>query len=263
VEIFRADICDATRMEELTNGVDAVIHAAGPPSVTASFAAPVEYARVHVQGTVVMLEACRKVHVRRFIYISSAEVYGRPQGNPVTEDHPPEPRSPYGAAKAAAEQFVRAFAAALGGSVVILRPFCVYGPHMSPHSVLASIVEQAISGDAILLQDLRPERDFCYSGDVARAASAACVAKLDGSVTVNVGSGINTSIREVAEMVLQAAGRRMPVLEKSADRRISGSEIFHLVADTERARELLGWTPKISLTDGLRRTLAWYRRTQA
>lgn len=263
VEILRADICDDAPIEELTEGADAVIHAAGPPSVTASFAAPVEYVRVHVQGTVVMLEACRKLHVRKFIYISSAEIYGRPQVNPVTEEHQLEPRSPYGAAKAAAEQFVRAYAATFGGNAVILRPFSVYGPHLSPKSVLASIIEQAISRDAIFVQDLRPRRDFCYSVDVARAASAACAANLDGSVTVNIGSGVSTSIGVLAEMVLEATGRRLPVLEKSADRRDSRSEIFNLVADTERARELLGWNPKVSLTDGLRRTLAWYRETQA
>jgi nucleoside-diphosphate-sugar epimerase len=259
VQTLRADICDNAPIEELTKGADAVIHAAGPPSVTDSFAAPVEYARVHVQGTVVMLEACRKVHVRKFIYISSAEIYGRPQVNPVTEEHPLEPRSPYGAAKAAAEQFVRAYAATFGGNMVILRPFSVYGPHLYHKSVLASIIEQAISGDAILVQDLRPRRDFCYSADVASAACAACAATLDGSVTVNIGSGIGTSIQELAEIVLQATGRRLPVLEKCADRRTSRSDIFHLVADTERAKKLLRWTPKVPLTDGLRRTLAWYR----
>src|SRR5438105_8618471 len=145
LENIFADIGDVHSLQDLARGADIVVHMAGPPSVAESFNDPGKYARTHTLGTTLILDACRKAGVHKFVYVSSAEVYGRPRTNFVSEDHPIEPRSPYGAAKAAAEQFVRAFALNFGISSIILRPFSVYGPNAPSRGVVATILQMAQS----------------------------------------------------------------------------------------------------------------------
>lgn len=260
VSARRGDVCDDALLRDLTDGVDAVVHLAGPPAVRPSFDAAAEYARVHVQGTAAVLQACRQNHVGRFVYVSSAEVYGRPRVDPVNEDHPLEARSPYGAAKLGAERFVEAFTHAFGIDAVVLRPFSIYGPGQSSQSLIGTILRQAATQEAVVLADLKPVRDYCFVQDVASAVIQACFAPLTGLHRVNVGTGVGTSVREVAELVLRIQDRPLPVRtaalagrECRDERRPGHSEIYRLVADCRRAEELLGWQPRISLEDGLRR----------
>jgi UDP-glucose 4-epimerase len=148
---------------------DAVIHLAGPPSVAASFDLPAEYARIHVGGTATVLDACRRLRIRRLVYLSSAEVYGQPQTNPVREDHPLEARSPYAAAKIGAEKFIESFAYSFALQSVILRPFSVYGAGLCSQSLIGAILHQARHGDSVRLATLAPIRDYCHVKDVATA----------------------------------------------------------------------------------------------
>lgn len=123
-----ADICDDSAILKFVTGADLVVHLAGPPSVAESLHHPSAFARAHVGGTTCVLEACRHAHITRLVYLSSAEVYGRPETTFVAEDHLLSARSPYGAAKIGAEAMIAAFAAAFGLNAIILRPFSVYGP---------------------------------------------------------------------------------------------------------------------------------------
>lgn len=120
---LRADILDEHALRELLEDTEAVIHLAGPPSVVASFEWPAEAVRIHAAGTAALLQACVHCHVRRVVYISSAEVYGSPEGDFVREDHPLRPRSPYAAAKIGAEKLVEAYGSSFDIETVILRPF--------------------------------------------------------------------------------------------------------------------------------------------
>jgi UDP-glucose 4-epimerase len=203
-------------------------------------------------GTTAVLEASRMHGVRKFIYISSAEVYGRPEAAVVAEEHPSDPVSPYGAAKASAELLIRAFAAQCDFSSVILRPFSVYGRGASPESVIGTIVRMIRSSQAIVLNDLEPVRDYCHVNDVVNAVLLACAAEIEGVVTLNIGSGKGTSVGELANLLAQLAGKSVPV-QKRADAPASRrSDIVRLVADRTRAREILGWEPTITLESGLR-----------
>jgi UDP-glucose 4-epimerase len=255
VTSLRADIADSAAVRPFVAGADVVVHLAGPAAVSASFEAAVEYARIHVEGTVVILDACRKAGVTRCIYVSSAEVYGRPQTNPVHEDHPLQARSPYAAAKIGAEQFVEAFALAFGLQAVILRPFSIYGPGLSPHSLIGTIVHQARRQEAVVLADLKPVRDYCYVDDLAEAVVRACMAQISDPCVVNIGTGTGTSVAELAGLILRLLQCRLPVREDVGKQRPGRSEIYALIADPQRAHDVLGWVPQFSLAAGLEQML--------
>jgi nucleoside-diphosphate-sugar epimerase len=194
--------------------------------------------------------------VKRFVFVSSAEVYGRPHTSPVTEEHPLEPRSPYGAAKAAAEFAARAYSASFGLACVVLRPFSIYGPGVAPASLVGTIVRQVRAGEPVVqLADLRPVRDYCFVGDLADAIARACTANVHGYAAINIGSGEGTSVAALAARAIRAAGSRAEVVENVDARRQESAEIFDLVADVGKARTILGWAVTTSLDDGLAATI--------
>jgi nucleoside-diphosphate-sugar epimerase len=251
-----ADVEDQCTLRRLAADRPVVIHLAGPPSVAASFQAPLEYARVHTGGTLAALEAGRAARVPRFVYVSSAEVYGRPSSNPVGEDHPLQPRSPYAASKAAAEQFVRAYGRAYGIQTVIVRPFSVYGPGLRPTSVIGTVLRQALCGDEIVVGNLKPVRDYCFVDDVAAGIVWAAALSCPTATTLNLGSGIGTSVADIAALALKLVGRRLPIREDATRSRPPEVDLDQLIADAQRAASL-GWTPSVSLQSGLERTLHW------
>lgn len=255
-EVVRADICDADALRTLVAGAEAVVHLAGPASVAGSFQDPALYLRVHGGGTAAVLEACRGAGVQKLVYVSSAEVYGRPLRSPVAEDHPLSARSPYGAAKIAAEKLIEAYAHAYALRAVILRPFSIYGPGASPQSLIPRIIDLARRGGPVTLRDLKPVRDYCFVTDVARAVAAACAFDEEGVSVFNLGTMQGTSVARVAGLILGVAGASCAIEESAGRDRPGASEIYQLVADNRRAVEVLGWRPRVSLEEGLRATFA-------
>jgi len=249
-EYLACDLTDTERLMSWVEGLEVVIHAAGPPSVRQSFEMPEEYVRVHVQGTTALLQACRVAQVKK---LSSAEVYGCPKKNPVPEANRLQPRSPYGAAKIAAEKMVEVYAESFGLNAIVLRPFSIYGPKPTSESLFGTILSMVKQG-CIRLYDLRPVRDYCYVDDVAVAVLRACSLANDGLKFFNIGTGKGTSVADFTQCVLHALGTDLPVIEERSRSRHQ-SEIFDLVADATAAQNILGWTPKINLCDGLRRAI--------
>jgi len=253
--VAQADIRETAAIRKLVAGADAVVHLAGPSSVAASFENPAHYVRVHTEGTAALLAACRAEGVRKLVYVSSAEVYGRPLHTPVDEDHPLSARSPYGAAKIGAEKLIEAFGHAFDLPAVILRPFSVYGPGASPQSLIPRIIDMARRGLPVVLRDLKPIRDYCFVGDLAEAIAAACCLERRKLDILNIGTMEGTNVDRVAHLIVDALGASCPVREDGARDRPGNSEIYELIADNRRAREVLGWRPAISLAEGLRRTI--------
>jgi nucleoside-diphosphate-sugar epimerase len=250
---MRATISDsAALLALLDRGADAVVHLAGPPSVRGSFDDPAGYASAHTGGTATLLDACRKAGITNIVYVSSAEVYGRPRTDPVAESHPLEARSPYAAAKIGAEQMVRAFDHAYGSASTIIRPFSVYGSRMGRHALLPAIIKQLASDGPVRLADLRPERDYCHVDDVARAIVTAAGIRRTGTIALNIGSGTGTSVRDLAQLALRLAGMEREIEDNPSARRPGNAEILRLVADRRLAAEILGWEPRISLESGIR-----------
>ncbi|REK09979.1 MAG: NAD-dependent epimerase/dehydratase family protein [Planctomycetota bacterium] len=256
------DILETTLLNRHVAGADAVIHLAGPPAVRESFTNPVDFSRVHVLGTVAVAEACRRHHVRRLVYVSSAEVYGSLGLEPVSEHTPLRPRSPYGAAKASAETFVQTMVASSDTTAAILRPFSVFGPGGAPGAVVPTILRQALAETRIELARLTPVRDYCYIGDIARAVVLAAECDIAATTIVNLGSGTGTSVRQLAEVALEVVGRRLPIVQSASGDRPQSADVDQLVADVAMAESVLGWRPQVTLYEGLAHTVEHLKGSQ-
>ncbi len=252
-EVAIADLrtCD---LRDLLEGVRVVFHEAGQPGVRGSWAGFDTYLEHNVLATHRLLEAIRVVGVPRFVYASSSSVYGDARGYPTTEDDPPSPVSPYGVTKLAAEHLCGVYAAR-GVHAIALRYFTVYGPRQRPDMAMHRLIEAAINGSVFPMHgDGEQVRDFTYVADVVDAnLLAATVAAPAGSV-VNVAGGSAVTLREVIRIVEEMVGRPVALDRGPAqpgDVRRTGGSI-------ERAAQVLGWRPRVSLRDGLSNQVTWH-----
>lgn len=228
--------------------VDWVIHLAGRTYVPASWSEPADFYRVNALGTVNVLEYCRRTQAK-LIHVSGY-CYGIPESLPISETAPLKPNNPYALSKCAAEEACRFFFECLQMPVMIVRPFNIYGSGQSASFLIPRIVEQAIDPDvaAIVVEDDTPRRDYVHLDDVIGAIeSLRRSPKLGG--TFNIGSGESYSVAEVAEMVRSAANVSKPFVSRG-NRRVN--DIPDVIADITAIRDAAGWSPSITLRDGLR-----------
>lgn len=256
VLFHRGDVANRPKLWTLLQGVECVYHLAARVLVAESLLYPHEYNEVNVGGTVALLEAMRDVGVPRLVLASSGAIYGEQSRQPVAETTPPNPRSPYAISKLAAEYYAHTVGALWGATTVALRIFNAYGPGqplLPSHSpVIPRFFEQALGGGSLVIFGAGAQtRDFVYVDDVVRALVAAATAEGISGRTINVGSGVETAISAVAQHVLDLTGSGSNILYSSAE----GGGVSRLRADVTLARQLLGYTPRISLAEGLRQTL--------
>lgn len=250
--VYRGEIRDVPLLMSVFEGAEGVIHLAGPASVASSFDHPQLTSDLHTGGTLAVLDACRRQGVERLVYVSSAEVYGRSPVQPVKETFLPAARSPYAAAKLAAEQHIHAWVHAYAKQAVVVRPFSVYGPGAAPTSLMARILSQVQHAGAVELLDLKPVRDYCFIADLVDALVRASLLPLPDWSVFNIGSGEGHSVEAVAHFACSVAGRKMPVRQVQGPTRPGESDIFSLVADISSAQEYLHWRPRTSLLEGMR-----------
>ncbi|NLE52244.1 MAG: NAD-dependent epimerase/dehydratase family protein [Chloroflexi bacterium] len=250
----RGDVNDVPRLWTLLQGVDCVYHLAARVSVSESIRYPREYNTVNVGGTVSVLEAMRDVGVKRLVFASSGAIYGDQGEQPLHEALPPDPRSPYAVSKLAAEHYIRTVGRLWQVETVSLRVFNAYGPlQQLPNAhppVIPQFIRQALGGGSLVLHNNGTQtRDFVYLDDVVDALVAAATAPDIDRKIINVGSGVETSIRALALAVGEVTGRDVHLLNVGAE---SGG-VSRMCADLTRARALLGYEPKVFLNEGLQR----------
>lgn len=249
----RGDVRDIPKLWSLLSEVDCVIHCAARVSVPESVLYPVEYNEVNVGGTVSLMAAVRDAGVKRVVLASSGAIYGEQPKQPVSEEMPVNPQTPYAVSKLASEQYVLAIGALWKIETVIVRIFNAYGPGQplppSHAPVIPRYLKQVISGGSLVVFGSgNQSRDFVYIDDVVRAMSAAATRPGLNRVMVNVGSGQETSINQLIEAIESVVGRDAHRINRANE---SGG-LSRLVADVRRAKELLGFTPQVELRDGLR-----------
>ncbi|WP_405777056.1 SDR family NAD(P)-dependent oxidoreductase [Streptomyces sp. NBC_00859] len=258
VEMVAGDVRDAGRVDDAVAGCDTVFHLAALIGIPYSYDAPGAYVATNVVGTENVAEACRRHSVRRLLHTSTSEVYGTALTAPISEQHPLQPQSPYSASKIGADMMALSHWHAFELPVTVVRPFNTYGPRQSARAVIPTILAQLHSGAReIKLGSLAPTRDFTYVTDTARGflALADCDRALGESV--NLGTGQEISIGDLAQALIAASGRDAEVVVDPARLRPSGSEVQRLLSDNSRAREWAGWRPEVTLTDGLKQTSEW------
>ncbi|MFD7923571.1 GDP-mannose 4,6-dehydratase [Streptomyces sp. NPDC059740] len=258
VEMVSGDVRDPGRVMDAVAGCDTVFHLAALIGIPYSYDSPGAYVQTNVVGTENVAEACRRHAVRRLVHTSTSEVYGTARTAPISEDHPLQPQSPYSASKIGADMMALSHWHAFELPVTVVRPFNTYGPRQSARAVIPTILAQLHSGARqIKLGSLTPTRDFTYVTDTAAGflALAACDRALGESV--NLGTGQEISIGDLAQALVTASGREAEVVVDPARLRPAGSEVQRLLSDNGRARAWSGWRPEVALDEGLRRTSAW------
>jgi len=258
IEMVPGDIRDARRVREAVAGCDVVFHLASLIAIPYSYVAPESYVQTNVGGALNVLEACRDTGVARLVHTSTSEVYGTARRVPIDEAHPLQAQSPYSASKIGADALAYSYFSSFSVPVVTVRPFNTYGPRQSARAVIPTILGQLLAGATRLkLGALSPTRDLNFVADTVDGfvRLAACDAAV-GQV-VNVGSGTEISIGDLARLACEVTGRPATIETDETRLRPGGSEVERLCCDATRARDLAGWSSRVDLREGLTRTAAW------
>lgn len=259
IEIISGDIRDSNFVDPICKNIDVVFHLAALIAIPYSYAAPDSYVQTNVGGTLNVLQAALNNNVGRVVHTSTSEVYGTARVAPINEIHPLQPQSPYSASKIGADAMAMSFYHAFGLSVVTARPFNTYGPRQSARAVIPTIITQIKSGSQeIKLGSLSPTRDFNFVEDTCGGLLA--LAECDAAVgqTVNIGSGREISIGELAILIKELTNSKIEISSDKQRTRPKGSEVERLLCDCTKLIELTGFHPKTSIREGLGRTIEWF-----
>jgi UDP-glucose 4-epimerase len=260
-ELHEADIADAQAVRVIERiKPDTVSHHAAQMDVRHSVADPCFDARVNIIGFINLLEACKKVGVKKIIFASSGgAVYGEQDVFPASEDHATRPASPYGVSKRAGELYLSYYQQAFGLPFVALRYANVYGPRQSAQGeagVVAIFLSLLLAGKTPVINgDGRQTRDYVYVGDVVNANVSALDCPFVGAV--NIGTGVENDVVTIFGRLREAVGREVEAVHGPA----KPGEQRRSCLDARLAARVLGWTPRVELADGLRRTAEFYRET--
>jgi dTDP-glucose 4,6-dehydratase len=258
-EVFQGDIRDHDTVVRAVTNADIVFHLAALIAIPYSYHAPLSYVRTNVEGTLNVLQAVQQSGSGLVVHTSTSEVYGTARTVPIDENHPLQGQSPYSATKIGADKIVEAFHLSFGLRAITVRPFNTYGPRQSARAVIPTIVTQALAGAEIRLGNLEPTRDLNYVLDTVEGfVKAAETPEAIGQV-INLGSGQEISIRELAEKILKLLNSNSIITSETERVRPEGSEVERLCADNRKGQTLLGWSPKYSLEEGLKATIEWIR----
>ena len=243
-------------LEPVVAGIEFIFHEAGQPGVRGSWGQSFEsYLHDNVLATQRLLEASKGLPIRRFVYASSSSVYGDIAELPISELALPQPNSPYGVTKLAAEHLGLLYWRNYGIPVVALRYFTVYGPRQRPDMAFHKFIKAAFLGEAIAVYgDGEQTRDFTYISDIIAANLAAAEAPCAGQV-MNIAGGSRVSVSHVLDLVGRSVRRLLNVQHEPAQK----GDVRHTFADTGRARSALGFAPEVPLEKGLQAEVAWVK----
>ncbi|MFZ1947103.1 MAG: dTDP-glucose 4,6-dehydratase [bacterium] len=259
-KFIHGDICDEKSVLAAAKGADCIVNFAAETHVDRSIGDPASFIKTDVFGTYVLLEAARALGTARFVQISTDEVYGTAVGRPSSEDSPLMPQSPYAASKAGADRLAYSYFVTYGTPVVITRCTNNYGPNQYPEKMVSLFVTNALEGKPLPVYGTgRNTRDWIFVADHVAALEAVMDADgLEGEV-LNIGSGVEVSVLEMAERILGILGKPKTMIRMVKDR--PGHVVRHAVA-TDKIRSRLGWAPAVEFARGLELTVDWYAKNR-
>jgi UDP-glucose 4-epimerase len=259
IELIEGDIREQAVAERAVKGVDYVLHQAALGSVPRSVQDPITSNEVNVNGTLNLLWAAKKAHVKRFVTASSSSVYGNTPQLPKEENMMPNPISPYAVSKLASERYTLSFNAVYGLQTVALRYFNVFGPKQDPASQYAAVIPRFITAimngsTPIVYGDGEQSRDFTYIDNVVQANLLACTALEAPGQFMNIACGDRYSLNTLLQLIAEIMGKKVrPIYETERP-----GDVKHSLASIERAKNILGFLPTINFREGLKRTVAWF-----
>jgi UDP-glucose 4-epimerase len=259
VELVVADVRDAASMASLFRDIDVVYHLACL-GVRHSIHSPIENHEVNASATLGLLNAARVASVKRFVYVSSSEVYGTARTAPITEEHPTLPMTVYGASKLAGEAYTRAFWETYRYPATVVRPFNAYGPRCHHEGDSGEVIPKFLlrclaNKPMVIFGDGTQTRDFTFVGDTAGGILAAGLSDASVGHTINLGSGKEIQVRDLAQTIAQALGRTAAEIVYVESR---PGDVLRLLADSSKARTLLAFEPTVALREGIVHLRDWY-----
>jgi len=266
LDVFAGDVRDPHGVKEAMKGYDVVFHLAALIAIPYSYHSPATYVETNVKGTLNVVQAARELSVEKVIHTSTSEVYGTAKFVPITEEHPLQGQSPYSAPKIGADQIAYSYFTSFDTPVSIIRPFNTYGPRQSARAVIPTIITQIANGKRqIKLGALNPTRDFNYVADTVNGFVAAAESERSVGEVINIGSGFEISIGDLANVIAEAMGVEIEIESDEIRLRPAKSEVDRLLASNQKAVELLGWHSEYGSREGLSRGLSitadWFSET--
>ncbi len=258
IEVVSGDIRDLNFCKHITQDIEIVFHLAALIAIPYSYISPQSYLDTNIKGTLNICQASKDNKVSKVIHTSTSEVYGTAKYVPIDEKHPLQPQSPYSASKIAADSIAMSFYNAFNTDITIARPFNTFGPRQSARAVIPSIIVQAATGiDQILLGDTSPTRDFNYVDDTCRGFFKIAESNETSGKTLNIGSGKEISIAETFNEIKKIMNAKIKIKKDKTRLRPKKSEVYRLLADYSELKSVTNYEPKISFTDGLKKTIEW------
>lgn len=260
IEVFAGDIRDPNGVREAMKGVDAVFHLAALIAIPFSYHSPDSYVDTNIKGTLNVLQAARELNTERVLVTSTSEVYGTAKYVPIDEHHPFQGQSPYSATKIGADRLAESFYRSFELPVTIVRPFNTYGPRQSARAVIPTIISQLLAGkEEIQLGSLTPTRDFNFVKDTA--AGFLSIYQSDNTIgeEINIATQTEISIENLAQEMIRQINPKARIVSDEQRIRPKDSEVNRLLGSNEKIRNLTGWEPKYTFSQGIEETIEFIK----
>jgi len=261
VTLIKDDLLNDDIIKSVVKNKEYIINLAALPFIPDSYFYPKEFFEVNVNSTISLaLAAIKEKKVKRFVHISSSEIYGSARYVPMDERHPTIPQSTYAVSKLAGERVVYTMHKEHDLPAVIIRPFNAFGPNVTQPYIIPEIIKQLLNGnDEISLGNVNSRRDLTFVSDTARAIILSLIKDGITGETLNVGSERSITVKEILKMISEIMGKNVTIKIDSS--RFRPHDVDSLVCDYSRASRLLGWNPEISIREGLETTINWAQKS--
>lgn len=260
IEIFAGDIRDPNGVETAMKGCEVVFHLAALIGIPFSYHSPDSYVDTNIKGTLNVLQASKKLNIKKLLVTSTSEVYGTAKYIPIDEKHPYQGQSPYSATKIGADRLAESFYRSFDLPVVIVRPFNTYGPRQSARAVIPTIISQLLIGSTeIHLGNLSPTRDFLFVKDTTRGFIE--IAKSDKTIgeEINIATGVEISIGQLANNIKNLLNPKVKIICSEERLRPEKSEVERLIGCNKKLISLTNWQNQYDLQKGLEETIEWLK----
>ena len=263
LDVWCGDVRDPEFCRRFTEGADTVFHLAALIAIPYSYIAPDSYVDTNIKGTLNICQAARHHGNQRLLVTSTSEVYGTAKYVPIDENHPKQPQSPYSATKIGADAIALSFHNAFDMDVTVVRPFNTYGPRQSARAIIPTIITQIASGmREIKVGDLTPTRDFNYVSDTCQGFIDIAESRATKGLEINIATGKEISMKELLQTIARLMGVNVKWIEDPQRIRPSKSEVRRLLGDNSLITSLTDWQPRVTLEEGLQKTIEWICRPE-